>query len=135
MPNEGFAFGPRADPKNCLTWKGMCKACGKIRKNGSGLFCSNFSRKREVSPPCVNVWCGGCYHQAPEDPFHILEIECRDQDEMPFENIADDEFRSGRDGDHLMGTPFEWDLCHFQNLAKRNPNFDSPCDVFQLVCI
>ena len=113
MPSEDFAFGPRADPKNCLTWKGTCKACGKIRKNGSGLFCLNFFRKRKVSTPRVNVWCRGCYRQAPEDPFPILENECGGQDEMPFENVADDEFRLGRDGDHLMGTPFECDLCRF----------------------
>lgn len=34
-----------------------------------------------------------------------------------------------------MGTPFECDLCHFRNLAKRNPDMDSPRDLFQLVCI
>lgn len=102
MPSEAFDCGPRVDPKNCLTWKGMCKVCGRLRKNGSGLFCSNFFRKREIVPPCGNVWCGECYRQAPQDPFPILENESVDQDEMLFENTSIEESRSARDGDHLM---------------------------------
>jgi hypothetical protein len=30
----------------------------------------------------------------------------------------------GRDGDHLMGVPFECDLCHFRN--EKRPNINSP---------
>jgi len=135
MPDEAFIFGEMADPKNCLTWRGMFRACGKVGKNGSGLFCSNLYRKRDIFPPCGNVWCGPCYRLAPQDPFPILENKGGDWDEMPFEITTVDEFHLARDGDHMMGTPVECDLCHFQNLARRDPNFESPKDVFQLTCI
>lgn len=33
-----------------------------------------------------------------------------------------DRYRCARDGDYLMGMPFECDLCHFHNLNHRNPD-------------
>jgi hypothetical protein len=33
------------------------------------------------------------------------------------------QYRWGRNGDHLMGVPFECDLCSFQNVAGRDPDF------------
>ena len=41
----------------------------------------------------------------------------------------------GQNGDHLMGVPFECDLCHFRNVTGRNPNFGNPRDNFLLVSI
>ncbi|KAL7502109.1 hypothetical protein ACHAWX_000458 [Stephanocyclus meneghinianus] len=84
---------------------------------------------------CENVWCGPCYCQAPSDPFPILENEDAVGDKMPMENAFVYKFRAARDGDHLMGTPFECDLCHFRNLARQDPDLNSPQDIFQLMCI
>jgi len=51
------------------------------------------------------------------------------------EGEEDLEFRSARDGDHLMGIPFECNLCHFWNMARKDPDWDSPEASFQLTCI
>jgi hypothetical protein len=54
---------------------------------------------------------------------------------MPMETLENPEFKCGRDGDHLMGVPFECDLCHFRNVSLRDPNWGNSKDEFQLVCI
>jgi len=54
---------------------------------------------------------------------------------MLVENSTAEDFKTARDGDHMMGFPFECNLCHFRNLARRDPIIDSDKDVFQLVCI
>jgi hypothetical protein len=35
---------------NFMSWAGMCVKCGKIRKVGHGLFCSNFLLGATHSP-------------------------------------------------------------------------------------
>ena len=44
-------------------------------------------------------------------------------------------YTKGRNGDHLMGVPFECELCHFRNLNFRNPNWEDPRDGFTLMAI
>ena len=41
-------------------------------------------------------------------------------------------YRCGRDGDHLMGEPFECDLCSFRNVLSRDPEFGNRKDLFTL---
>jgi hypothetical protein len=41
----------------------------------------------------------------------------------------------GRDGNYLMGVPFECDLCSLRNLCGRQPSFGSKRDQFTLTCI
>jgi hypothetical protein len=59
------------DPENYMSWGGMCRVCGKARKNGFGLFCTNLflSRGSEEFPPRTNAWCEECYEESPSDPF------------------------------------------------------------------
>mmetsp|Transcript_35888 Transcript_35888/g.85574 ORF Transcript_35888/g.85574 Transcript_35888/m.85574 type:complete len:423 (+) Transcript_35888:1865-3133(+) len=44
-------------------------------------------------------------------------------------------YRSGRNGDHIMGIPFECDLCHFRNMTLRNPVVTDPKDTMTLITI
>jgi len=44
-------------------------------------------------------------------------------------------YRCGRDGDHLMGVPFECDLCSFRNVSGRDPEFGNRKDLFTLTAI
>ena len=44
-------------------------------------------------------------------------------------------YSHGRDGDHLLGVPFECDLCHFRNINHRDPNARDKKDDFTLICI
>ena len=48
---------------------------------------------------------------------------------------AHDRYRSERNGDHLMGVPFECDLCSFQNVTGRDPVLGDHNDHFTLVAI
>ncbi len=41
----------------------------------------------------------------------------------------------GRNGDHLMGVPFECDLCSFRNVCGRDPVFRNYWDQFTLISI
>lgn len=47
---------------------------------------------------------------------------------MVAEDVKRHDHRRGRDGDHLMGVPFQCDLCHFRNVSGRNPCWNSPVD-------
>ena len=105
---------------NYMTWKGSCVKCGKVRRAGHGLFCSNYLLGRASFPPCRNVWCGECYQEASDDRFPRLD------DKVEAVNVSDlevevpltlDRYRCGRNGDHLMGVPFECDLCSFRNMC------------------
>jgi hypothetical protein len=44
-------------------------------------------------------------------------------------------YQCGRDGDHLMGVPFECDLCSFQNVVCRDPDDTDAQDEFTLMAI
>ena len=87
--------------------------------------------------PCLAVWCGECYQPHPEDPFPVQNL-LHDEDEL--EDLETDErlaqrFRQGRNGDHLMGIPFQCDLCHFRNVAERDPVEGRAKDEYTMMCI
>ena len=125
------------DARNFMTWRGPCLVCGKVRRHGAGIFCGNFLRARGPFPPCLAVWCGECYHQYPHDPFPVQKfLEDKDKhEELVTEEKLAKRFRHGRNGDHLMGVPFECDICHFRNCNLRDPDWELSKDRFALLCI
>jgi hypothetical protein len=103
---------------NFMSWMGMCVKCGKMWRAGHGLFCSNFLLGRETFPPCRNVWCGECYREASNDRFLRLDDhgEVLNATDLEIEVSSTlNRYRFGRNGNHLMGVPFECDLCSFRN--------------------
>ena len=56
-------------------------------------------------------------------------------EDLETEEKLKERFARGRDGDHLMGIPFECDLCHFRNCNGRDPALDNARDNFTLLCI
>ena len=101
-----------------------------------GLFCSNFLRNRGPFPPCLSVWCGKCYQAHPEDPFPVqVRLDDEEKEDLETEERLDQRYRTGRDGDHLMGIPFECDLCHFRNVMERDPVQGNSKDDFTLLAI
>ena len=44
-------------------------------------------------------------------------------------------FTCARNGDYIMGIPFECDLCSFRNLNKRDPIWANSRDSYTLICI
>jgi hypothetical protein len=123
--------------ENYMSWMGACNTCGKMRRAGHGLFCSNYLLGREGSCPCRNVWCGPCYREAASDPFPRLdkngEVNGSDLDLGTPE--TSDRYCCGRNRDHLMGVPFECDLCSFRNVVGRDPVLGDYNDHFTLVAI
>ena len=88
----------------------------------------------ELFPPCMNVWCGECYVAHPQDPFPVQGPP--EEEEGIVETTPDEKaFKQGRNGDHLMGIPFECDLCHFRNITKRDPELTSRGDGHTLMVI
>ncbi len=112
------------------TWKGSCGACGRIRSDLNGLFCSNFATPRGGWKACESVWCGSCYTKPPNSLFH----HAQPSDESGFHWRIDkdcDRHLFARNGDNLI-TPFQCDLCVFRNLQGCNPTSQ---DEFLLACI
>ena len=122
---------------NFMTWAGTCNACGKMRRAGHGLFYSNFWLGWEGFHPCRNVWCGKCYQESGSNPFPRLddneEANGSDLDLDTTESYQ--RHRCGRNGDHLMGVPFECNLCSFQNVTGWDPVLGDHNDHFTLVAI
>ena len=78
----------------------------------------------------MSVWCRGCYRESPTNPFPWLQtVEPEDASEVLLEETDLERHRHGRNGDHLMGVPFECNLCHFQNTNKQEPVWESPKDM------
>ena len=63
-----------------------------------------------------------------------LEDEDEHEDLDTEEKLAN-KFRHGRNGDHLMGIPFECDICHFRNINYRDPDLECSKDRFDLLII
>ena len=127
------------DRSNFMTWTAPCQVCGKTLEKGVGLFCGNFLIQREKSTlPCLTAYCGECYTTYPNDPFPIQE-RLGDEDNEDECFVTDDpaslRFRRGRNGDHLMGVPFECDVCQFNNVFGRAPNFRKRQDRYALMVI
>ena len=127
---------------NCLTWTLPCRKCGKVLKGGVGLFCCNSLIPRGSFPPCRNAWCGDCYEESTEDPFPRLqgvELDSGDPEDEESDLLLDKKdlmrYRNGRNGDHIMGIPFECDLCHFRNVTRRNPVVTDARDAMTLITI
>jgi hypothetical protein len=55
--------------------------------------------------------------------------------DLELDTMDETMYQKGRNGDHLMGVPFECDLCHFRNLTRRNPKWGDPNDEYMLTCI
>ena len=77
--------------EDCMTCLGPCVFCGRTRKGGVGLFCSNFLLGRGPFPPCRNVWCGECYQEAIDDPFPRRQGMEREPEDPKEELEADEE--------------------------------------------
>jgi hypothetical protein len=82
----------------------------------------------------MNVWCGDCYIAHPNDPFPV-QPPLEEEEGIEAEAREDIAHKKARDGDHLMGIPFECDLCHFRNLKKRDPILTDHGDAYMLMCI
>jgi hypothetical protein len=120
-----------------MSWMGACITCGKMRQAGHGLFCSNYLLGREGFPPCRNVWCGECYREIKSNPFPRLDKlgEANGSDLDLDTPETSQRYRCGRNGDHLMGVPFECNLCSFRNVSGCDPVLGNHKDHFTLVAI
>lgn len=90
-----------------------------------GVICANFGIQRGVKLnwACAGAWHGKCYRQGPKDDFPVLNQDVEAEDLVLDEKMEEEDpgrFKEARDGDHLM-TPFQCDLCHFENCKKRHP--------------
>ena len=66
------------------------------------------------------VWCGVCYRKAESDNFHLNEQIDDEGNRMLHTPLDVERYKQGVDGSHLV-SPFQYDLCIFRNLFKRDP--------------
>lgn len=110
----GTPLGDLEAPLSWNAWRGKCKACHQLLLAGGGLFCGNFSSRRGHWTPCRQAWCGPCYTVLDNREFPIAQP--KDEDGAVVEDEATrTRYVAARNGDNLV-TPFQCDLCHFQNL-------------------
>jgi len=64
-----------------------------------------------------------------------MEEEEGEESGFEYQEKRGKQFMCGRHGDHLMGLPFECDVCHFRNVARRDVDWESTRDEYTLVCI
>ena len=105
---------------------------------GHGLFCSNFLLGHTTSPLCRNVWCGECYLEASNDRFPRLDDNREGLNAIDLEIEVSptlNRYWCGRNGEHLMGVPFECNLCSFRNVCGRDPLLGNHRDQFMLTSI
>ena len=113
-----------------MSWTGHCLECSTIRKLGHGLFCGNFLLAWGSYPPCNSVWCGKCYRESINNHFPWLEDNQNGSDLEVDTTYTQACYQCGRDRDHLMGVPFECDLCSFWNVVDRDPIITDGQDEF-----
>ena len=66
----------------------------------------------------------------PTDPLPMLQgVDVEDESKVLIESRDKAQYRRGRNEDHLMGVPFECDLCHFRNMKRRDPVWRSAKDM------
>ena len=114
-------------------WEGNCGRCGKRIQSTQGTFCCNFAAQRGPWTPCRKAWCGSCYRPRTEVTFYTQLPE--DEDGNSWLKRGDqNRFKHATNGEHMI-THFQCDLCHFQNMVKRNPNPKSHTDNILLTAI
>ena len=108
----------------------MERSCRKALRDPIGqIFCANFGKKREEFAPCVSAWCPACYDSPKELKFPKVELVDEEGFDMPQADTG--MFLCARAGDTCL-TPFQCELCHFQNVHGRNPNWCSSVDVMNV---
>jgi len=107
--------------------------CQRLLLDGVGLFCANYSHKRESLTPCRQAWCGSCYVAQDKNEFPIALP--MDEDGVVTQDPKElKRYISARNGDGLI-TPFQCDWCHFENLTGRRPSSIDGQDQFLLKSI
>ena len=122
------------EQENFMSWKAPCVVCGQQLEKSEGIFCGNFLLRRGGFDPCMFAVCGVCYKQQPRDNYATQKELDEDEAWVTDERLSD-RFKCGRNGDHLMGIPFECDLCHFRNLNGRDPLPGLAKDSYTLLAI
>lgn len=138
-PNLLKALRPGEDSSmtqnNFMSWKRNCRAYGKMRKLGAGIFCSSFMTRGAFPHATMS----GAEHTTKWAwPTSSLFREIWKKEEYDRLEVAPEEelqYQRGRDGDHLIGVYFDYDLCHFHNLTMRDPQCDRFADEYELICI
>jgi hypothetical protein len=135
---RGFKMGEPDDTGEFHELDSSCAKCGKIQRAGHSLFCRNFLLGRATFPLCRNVWSGECYRESSNGRFPRLDnlgetINANDLEIEVSPTLG--RYRCGRNGDHLMGVPFECNLCLFRNVCKREPEFKNKRNQFTLTTI
>ncbi len=100
-------------------WRSNCQLCNRLISVGGGIFCGNFSYKRESWTPCRRAWCGPCYKLELSD-FPVERPKDEDGEEIILSAEEECRFLQARDGDSLCA-PFQCKHCHFVNLCNRTP--------------
>ena len=124
------------DVEKIMTWRDPCHVCKILRRNGAEPFCSNFLKHIVCFSQCLVIWCRSCYQAHPDGPFSVQEtLGEEEREDLETDELLDRRLETGRDGDHLMGIPFECDLCHSRNVAERDPISGNARENFTLLCI
>lgn len=122
------------DPQQLHELEGYVQGLWETLSEWSRSLLLKFLDKQGWFPQCRNVWCGSCYQKKPSNPFPIKDL-LEEEQHLETEDGREQDYRLARNGDHLMGIPFECDLCHFRNVVGRDPVWGQAKDEYTLICI
>ncbi|KAL3777809.1 hypothetical protein ACHAW5_001787 [Stephanodiscus triporus] len=130
---RGFKGGERDDADELHELEGLMCEVWQEPEGGSRALLQQFLAWASNFPPVQKCM------EASDDRFPRLDDGEDTTNATDLEAIEASttmhRYRSARDGDHLMGVPFECDLCSFRNVSGRQPIFCDRRDQFTLTCI
>ena len=99
-----------------LKRRGIYDKCWKKVVKSAEIFCGKFCVGRGQDPPCQRVWCVGCYVEHTKDDL----LKSGKEYGGDWEGELEGRHEKGKTGNHML-MHFQCDLCHFQNMKRRDP--------------
>jgi len=107
--------------------------CRQLILDGDGLFCTNYSSKRNHWKSCLQVWCRPCYIPIDNHDFPSA-LPVNEEGIVNEEDKISKRYCEARNGDNFSA-PFQCNTCYFRNLMGRDHQTSLSQDLRILKCI
>jgi hypothetical protein len=124
--------------ENYMSWGGDVCEVWEDPARGSRLVLQQILAWANTSPPVQKCLVQGVLSGSKQRPVPTIgRPDGGGKQQQPRTGVLTTKhwYRCARDGDHLMGVPFECNLCTFRNVNERGPVWRNRKDQFTLTCI
>ena len=130
--DNGFKWGKRSSHTGLHGMDGSLCEMWKDPEAGIRHLLQKFLCWARGFPPVLECVVRGLLPGGPQRSLPTASESVGSPEEahdLDMDSGDDNLYRAGRNGDHLMGVPFECDMCHFRNMNKRDPVWEKVEDV------